>query len=252
LLLCFAARPLPAQDAPAETRALAVTQDDLLNRYCEANGGREHLKNVRSLRIEAVMTMRDGGTGKLIYIKEQPFYMRSIWYGPNGTVVRKGYNGQHSWELFQNFDGRERFSYLPGRPQDVFEWVLVDPEACGATLEMLPLERVGRDECYRVRASYADGTIRDFWLDTTTLCEVRVEATSPDGRVSTFLVEKPAKYDGIWFPGVQREIMPDGSFGTAIEITDVQMNIGLLPCFFDPPQRWLNQKPETQDSGTAK
>jgi len=248
-LLCLMSLcPLVAQDVPAETRALASTLDDVIERYCEASGGREHIKAVRSLRIETVLTMADGSSGKLVYIKKQPYYMRSIWYGPRGIVVRKGFNGKRAWELFQGPDGRERLSYLDGRLSEIFEWVLADPEACGATLTMLPVERVGREECYRVRATYADGNVRDFWLDTASLCEVRVTETRKNGATTTFLIEKPLKYDGIWFPGVQREIMPDGSTGNTIEILDVQMNIGLLPCFFDPPEGLLGpESPQNTD-----
>jgi hypothetical protein len=51
-------------------------------------------------------------------------------------------------------------------PLDVFEWVLANPQASGAVLEMLPLERDGRNECYRVRATYASGMVKDYWLVT--------------------------------------------------------------------------------------
>jgi hypothetical protein len=40
-------------------------------------------------------------------------------------------------------------------------------------------------------------------------------------------------------PVFQRELLPDGSYGQQLRIDDVQLNIGLVHCFFDPPQEML-------------
>ncbi len=228
--------PLAAQDAAP---ALARNLGELLDRYCEANGGRERINNVRSLRVEATLTLPSGASGKMVFIKQSPNFVRSVWYGPRNLVVRKGYNGVEAWEHVSEPGGRDRYGYVDKPPLDVFEWVLANPQASGAVLEMLPVERDGRSECYRVRASYASGMVKDYWLDTASYRELRVEERQPGKPPVCHVIEEHQKFDGIWFPLFQRELLPDGSYGQQLRIDDVQMNIGLVHCFFDPPQEML-------------
>jgi hypothetical protein len=225
--------------AASGDQSLATTLDAFLERYYAANGGKDKLLSVRSMRIETNLFLKDGQAGKLIYVSEQPNLVRSVWYGPRGTVLRRGYNGAQSWEMTTMPDGSEKGHIGTDAPGAFFEWVIANPEACGAKLEFLPMERSERMEYYRVKAVYLDGTMKDYWLDAASLCDVKVVKTHPDGTTSTFIVEKPVKYDGIWFPGVQRELDSKGVEVNRIELLDVQMNIGLLSCLFDPPEELL-------------
>ncbi|MBN1403418.1 MAG: hypothetical protein JW942_02980 [Opitutales bacterium] len=230
-----------AQDVAAREQSLARNLDELLERYCAANGGRETINSVRSLRVEAVLSTADGQSGTMIFIKQKPNFIRTSWHSNNGVIISKGFNGTQAWEHVSFPNGDERYSFISKVPRDVFEWVLADPEGCGATLEMLPIERDGSRELYHVRASFAaTGFVCDYWLDAVSLCEVRVRERDADGTETESIVEKPFRQDGIWFPGVQREVLPDGSSGNVVEVKDVQMNIGLLHCFFDPPKELVD------------
>jgi hypothetical protein len=238
LFVCFPIfAPLAAEQPVEMAQApLATTLDDLLARYYEANGGREHMLAIRSLRVDASLTMSDGSSGSLVYIKSQPNLVRSTWRSDRGMEIRRGNNGSQGWESVTMPDGRTRMRLGGGVPPDMFEWVLCSPESCGAVLEMLPTVRDGRQEYYRVMARFADGTTKEYWLDSLALNETRVVCTDSDGAQKIYLVPRSVKYDGIWFPAVQREIAADGSTVGEVVLNDVQMNIGLLPIFFDPPE----------------
>ena len=228
---------LQAEDAVvADSSTLAVTLDSFLERYFKANGGKDKILLMRSIRAEAALTLADGRKGNLVYVYQQPGYMRSVWFGPAGVTLRRGNNGKQSWELVSMPDGTIKGRMTNDMPGQMFEWTIANPESCGATLEFLPVERAERAEYYRIKAKYADGRIKNYWLDTATLAEVKVEETLADGKVKTFLIDKSIRYDGIWFPALQRELDQDGRELNRIELLDVQMNIGLLPCFFDPPE----------------
>ena len=228
-------------DVQQDTHELATTLDVFRDRYFTANGGKDKMLSVHSMRVEAVLTRADGVSGKIVYIKEQPSYMRSIWYGPRGMVLRRGSNGTKSCEMVTLANGQEKGRIADDMPADVFEWVIANPDSCGAKLEMLPVERSERSECYHIAAHFANGKVKDYFVDTTTFSEVRVVETATDGKKKTFLVQAPVKFDGIWFPGTQIELNADGTESNRIEIKDVQLNIGLLPCFFDPPEELLDK-----------
>jgi hypothetical protein len=253
LLSCFSGAYGADEQDDKDTHGLVTTIEKFRERYFVANGGREKLLSIRSMRVEALLTRADGVQGKIIYIKESPALVRSIWYGPRGIVLRRGSNGVKSWEMLTTADGTQKGRITTDMPSDVFEWVIANPEGCGATLELLPVERSERAEYYHVRAKFADGRQKDYFLDTTSFGEARVVDTAADGTEKTYLVDKPVKFDGIWFPGVQMELASDGKELNRIEIVDVQMNVGLLPCFFDPPEEILQaMDQETQPASSQQ
>jgi hypothetical protein len=236
-----------ASGAPMNSDEPARTLDDFRDRYFVANNGKDKMLSVQSMRVEAVLSRPGEEGGKIIYIKQKPNYVRSVWYGPKGVVLRHGYNGVVAWEMVTFPDGTEKGRISNEVPGDVFEWVIASPESCGATLELLPLERLERSENYHVRATFASGVVKDYYIDTMTFCETKVIEKSKDGTVKTYVVETPQKFDGIWFPGVQIEYDQSGKEIARVEVKDVQMNIGLLPCFFDCPKA-LQPTPEGQPS----
>lgn len=243
LILLFAAVPSRAAEPAAADDDLASDLPTFLEKYCAANGGRENLLSIRSLRMEATLTMVNGTKGGMIYISQLPGYMRSVWSGPRGETVRRGFNGVISWELRTRPDGSEVGSIGTSVPGPVFDWVLANPAAVGAELEFLPVERSDRSEAYHVRARYADGRLKDYYLNTVTLAESKVVETAIDGTVRTVVIDKSMKRNGIWFPQVQREMDASGAEVLSIEVSDVQLNIGLLPVFFDPPKKLLDPVP---------
>ena len=238
--------PDEAADAP-DSGEIAKTLKDFRERYFVANNGKDKMLSVRSMRVEAELTRPDGDGGKMVFIKQKPNYVRSVWYAPRGMTVRKGYNGKESWELVTAPNGSEKGRILPEVPPDVFEWVIADPEACGAKLEMLPVERSERSELYHIRATFNDGRVKNYYLDTTSFCESKVVETETDGTVKTFVVESPIKYNGIWFPGVQIQYDASGKEVARVKIDDVKMNVGIFPCFFDPPESLKN----SEDTGNS-
>lgn len=243
LVLLFVAAPLRAADTAADTDDLARDLPSFLDRYFAANGGKDNLLSIRSLRVEASLAFASGAKGELVYISQLPGYIRSVWTGPRGEVVRHGYNGVVAWELRTRADGTETGRVGTSVPGPMFDWVIANPSAAGATLEFLPVERQDRLERYHIRATYANGRVKDYFLDTTTLAEVKVVDRETSGAVRTILIDKSIKRNGIWFPQTQREVDDSGASVLSIEVSDVQLNLGLLPVFFDPPKKLMDSIP---------
>jgi hypothetical protein len=206
-----------------------------VDKYLAANGGVDKLQNIHSMRIEAVRTVKDGSCGNLVYLSRFPNLERSVWHGPRNFEFKRGFDGKRSWSYSCTFDGKAALNMSSARQPALFDWTILDPNRCGASLELLPSETVGSVPCYRVKATFASGAVRDFWFETATLRLVKTVDTAVGGGQRFFVIDRSIKVDGVWYPQVMREVDSNGVELERIVFMDVQTNIALLPSFAEPP-----------------
>ncbi|MDX2109379.1 MAG: hypothetical protein SFY80_03970 [Verrucomicrobiota bacterium] len=223
------------------------TAEALVDAYIEANGGKDHIKTISSVRMIGKVTedneqSKGAITYDVVLIKKRPSLRRMIlrW---QGRAIHIGYNGETAWRRIVGENAAET-TIITGKDAEQFaadsqfDGPLVHWQERSIKLELLGLDMIGRSECYVLRTTETNGTVTDTYIDTRTFTELKVvNERSVDGKVEKIetLMSGYRKYDSIWLAmRIQRSV--NGKISSDMVVESVDINFGVFNDYFDPPK----------------
>jgi hypothetical protein len=185
--------------------AHAQTVDDIIEKNIAAMGGKEKLATLNSERLEGALSVQ--GTDVSIVITK----LHNVGMRTDISVA-----GTENYIIVTPTKGT---SFMPvlgqSSPQDMpddqfktaqnmldLHGTFVDYKAKGITAELKGKETVDGTECYKITATFKNGNVTDFYLDTKTYRLYKTSAKSKmnGADVDTIYTNYKQTADGFWFP----------------------------------------------------
>jgi hypothetical protein len=158
--------------------AMAQTVDEVVDKYVEAIGGKEKLKNLQTIYMETVSVMQNGNevTSKMWKVNDK-LVRREINFGMGSmTSVITDKEGWSS-------NPRNGNKFEPVSPEALkmqqgeldVPGPLVDYKAKGHTAELQGKEDVNGKECYKIKMTLKSGRDLTYYIDTKDYYIVRMK-----------------------------------------------------------------------------
>lgn len=236
LFLFFA--QLQAQTTPPR---LLTTAEEVLQAYLDANGGKELVDNIRSVRLTGKIT-EDGATYDIVLVKKRP-NLRKLIMLYQGSRITLAYDGQTAWRevvgrggrLLAILEGEEKRTFVE---DSSFDGPLVDWQQKGNTIKLVRTEEMGRTDAYVIEITEPGGKQSEVWIEAQTMQEIKTRTfrSKPDGGVSKIetLMSDYRKFDGIWMALTVERFVDDKSV-SLMKISDLNTNFGVFNDYFAPP-----------------
>jgi outer membrane lipoprotein-sorting protein len=166
-----------------------LSADEILERNFAALGGRERIRAVRTLYLEA--TLEAGGRSEPLKLYWQRPDRLRIEAPNEGLDTLQVFDGEKAWFTYpalpgfevQILDGADREAL---RAQaDLVEGPTFDYAAKGHRVELLGRGKLPEGEAWRLLLTTAQGDVRTLWFDAATFLQVREERREfrPNGDV---------------------------------------------------------------------
>ena len=162
----------------ATTSVTAQTVDEVVDKYVEAIGGKEKLKNLQSIYMETVSVMQNGNemTSKMWKVNEK-LMRREINFGMGSmtSVI----TDKEGW----NSNPRNGNKFEPVTPEVLkmqqgeldCAGPLVDYKSKGHTAELQGKEDVEGKECYKIKMTLKSGRDLTYYIDTKDYYIIRMK-----------------------------------------------------------------------------
>jgi len=167
-LLCFA----------ASLGGSAQTVDEIIAKNIQAHGGMEKLKSVQTMRTSGKYV---SGSFRAAFVQEnkRPGKVREENI-IQGTAEVQAYDGKTGWEV-SPFEGRKDAQLLS--EDDLKSLIddadidgqLVDYKEKGHQAELVGHDPVEGTDCYKIKLTLKNGTVRYYYLDTDSYLELKIE-----------------------------------------------------------------------------
>lgn len=215
--------------------------ESILSRYIEANGGREAIDAILSLRL-AGKVFEDGQVLDLVVVKKRP-NLKLLILRREGSRITLGYDGESTWRMLET-GGRRQVSRVPSADAEDFEsdvrfdGPLVDPLENGYEVTMQGIEFVDRLECFRLRLAKPGRPTMDLFVETRQLRELKAilwDGDPDEGKVlSTTRYSDHRRVGRIW---VAHEVLRSAGSGveSRLVVDSVSLNVGMVDTLFSMP-----------------
>jgi hypothetical protein len=229
-LAAFATTPALAQPA----RPLAITAQEIVQRYIAARGGLEKMRAIRTLAFRGP-PRPNGKPGRQI-LRARPFFL---------SIGSEGNDGS-PWEAYDEYGLQPRVTDAPGaalRHTAYFDDPLVMSLEPGWAIELTGTERIGDRDTWRLRVRYPDGFTSESFVDKTTWLLVARRITAPVHAFAEPVTSQAVFGDyrpvnGVLFPFSLREVdLQSGETMDASVWQSIEANVPLAPSVFSPPPR---------------
>jgi hypothetical protein len=187
--------------------ANAQTVDEVIEKNTAAMGGKEKLAMLNSVRMEGGMSVQ--GTDVSLTITK----LHNVGSRTDISVM-----GTENYIIITAAKG---FSFMPvfgqSAPQDMAEdqfkagqnlldlkGTFVDYKTKGINAELMGKETVDGTECYKIKATFKNGNVTDFYIDTKTdrlyktVTKANINGEATD--VYSLFTNYKQNADGYWFP----------------------------------------------------
>ncbi len=217
------------------TTAMSQTVDEVVDKYTEAIGGKEKLKNLQSVYMETVSVMQNGNeaTSK-IWKVDNKLVRREINFGMGSmTSVMTDKEGWNSNPRNGNkFEPMTADAVLAQQAEIDCEGPLVDYKAKGHTAELLGTEDVEGTPCYKVKLTLKSGRDLTYYIDTKNYYIIRMKTKGgggmggqrPGGSADTELIIDYSDYrklpEGYVFPYATTRV----GMGASTNIEKIEVN----------------------------
>lgn len=228
---------------PAVLPGAEMTLDAIVEAYLRANGGRESIEAIQSVRITGRIeeyTAEGVTRSELVVLKKRPDYRR-ILLKRGGDIIHLGYDGTAAWRAVERPGVGFRLLEMGAEEartfarDSEFDGALLRLEEAGIKADLLGLERVGDHACHRLRLTYPDGEVAVLYVDREEFKEIQVvrpvEGEEPG--IARYLDHE--KRNGVWFPK-QVERYKGDKLEATTTIETIDLNVGVLSSYFDAPQ----------------
>ena len=165
LLLSFAA---PAQ-----------TADQIIAKYIEKSGGYQKIQAIKSVRTTSKFTGGGGFEAVIVSERKRPNQLRQE-FQIQGMAATDAYDGKTGWKI-NPFEGKKDAESLAEDElksiieSSDFDGPLVDLSKKGNKVEYLGKEDFDGSEVFKLKVTLANGTIKNYFLDTEYYLPLKVE-----------------------------------------------------------------------------
>jgi hypothetical protein len=223
ILCCFIFLIFAVQQCSAQTYIENVTPQIVIEKAIEAMGGKEYLKSISTLYTKSLIKIN--GKDCFYVVKEMKPNMGSFEVMRNDTVIYKN-----------SFDGRKAHAYSNNKrvntskntyanikyKRNIFnELDYLDPSIW--KIELVGHEDVENEDCYQIKATLANGSVRLVCYSTKTFYLIKEEnLTNIEGRYEKTIKSEFKKQDKLIYPSVMKLINQDNT--QILTIVNVKIN----------------------------
>lgn len=212
----------------------AQTVDEIIARNIQAHGGIEKLKSVQTLRTTGKFVARRGVRIAFVQENKRPNKVREEDI-VQGTARVEAYDGKTGWEV-SPFQGRKDPQLLseddlkPLIEDADIDGQLVDYKQKGHKAELVGHDAVEGTDCYKIKLTLNNGTVRYYYLDTDSNLELKIETQ----RMIRGAVEETEVYfgdyeqvNGMYFPFAFEAAEKGSPNRTPYTVEKVEINVPL-------------------------
>ncbi len=238
ICLCFAFSSVQAQEV-----------DEILKNYFESMGGLEKIKEMKSTKMEGIMSMGPMEFPGVITAMEPN--LQRVDVNVQGKEIVQAYDGETAW-MVNPFQGGEAAQKMPEEMaeemvNDEFQDSFIDYKDKGHKVELLGREEVEGAETYKIKLTKKNGDIEYYYFDTEYYIPIMTKSTVKSGpgkgqEVETYLSDYQ-EVDGIMMP-FYIETKTGGETMQKITIKEVVLNPEIEEGFFDFPAASEEDKEE--------
>lgn len=216
--------------------------ESVLKAIMEANGGKDSIENVRSLRVLGRM---EGLERKVSFslLKKRP-NLKKIIIMYKGRTLERSFDGETGWNRVVSEAGERVEIVGQGIEMEVAFEADFDGPLLGENLNLEEIrfvgtERLGRLEVYVLEVQRAREQKSRHYVDTRTMREVKTEFISLEAEepvvVSESRFSNYTKVGGVWFAKTIERYSATGEFIERIEIDRIDLNPGIFDWSFAVP-----------------
>ena len=233
LLLSLAA-PATAQDV-----------EEVLAKHYEAIGGLDNWRSVESMRLGGKMVISAMGVeAPFAMVAKRPDKAR-VEFTIQGMTGIQATDGETAW-MIMPFMGSTKAERMPEEDAKIFrreadiDGPLVGWKESGYQVELVGREEVEGTETFKVRVTYGDGAVRQYYLDAEYYLPVKIE-DSREVQGSTVTVEQSLgdykEVDGLMMAHtieVKTPAQPAAS--RVLTVDKVELNVAVEDSSFTMPE----------------
>lgn len=212
--------------------ASAQTVDELIAKNIQAHGGMEKLKSVQTIRTTGKYITPGGLRVGYVEESKRPNKLRQENI-VQGAAEIEAYDGKTSWEI-NPFQGRKDPQLLS--EDDSKELIedadidgqLVDYKEKGHKAEFVGHDAVEGTDCFKIKLTLKNGTVRYYYLDADSYLELKIE----NHRMIRGAIQETELYlgdyeqvNGIYFPFASESGEKGNPNHTKATIEKIEMNV---------------------------
>lgn len=185
------------------TSTFAQNIDEIIAKNTAVRGGAEKMLAIKTLRIENTMTTQFGDfENKIVLLVGKA--MRSDTKIMENELVQ-AYDGTTAWAIMPTMMGgsgsAEALSpeMAKGIDSQKDPFPFLNYAEKGNKIELVGTEKVNGNDTHRLKITYKDGAISEFWLNATDGQMVKVAATQ-NGQTGEVFYSNFKEFNGVTFP----------------------------------------------------
>jgi outer membrane lipoprotein-sorting protein len=165
--------------AVAVSGAAAQSVDEIIAKNIQAHGGLEKLKSVQTIRTTGKYIFPGGFRANLVEENKRPDKIREETI-VQGAAAIEAYDGKTSWDI-NPFQGRKDPELMSEDDSKALiegadvDGQLVDYKEKGHKAEFIGHDSVEGTDCYKIKLTLKDGTVRYYYLDADSYLELKIE-----------------------------------------------------------------------------
>jgi hypothetical protein len=225
------------------TRAQApgMTAKEVAAKNVEAMGGAAQFQAVQSIKVTGKLRFPDGKVWGFT-VRHMGSNQMRIDLDVSGQAITQAFDGTTGWQVSpgtapQALDGDELKSLIDQAANAVGS-PLVDYEARGNTVELLPEDAVDGKPCYVLKVTLKTGNTMTMYFDKKTFLEVReVLPRTNDGKDATIVetVSDFKKFGALYLPSLYVSGPRENPQETALVIEGMEFNPPMDAAIFRMP-----------------
>ena len=211
----------------SDAKAIEVIQKSI-----ELSGGKEKLSSIKSMTRKMEINMPFGISESEAWYKDGKFYMKSSMQG--NVMFEQKYDGTRAFvggmQGNQTIDDEKMIKQIANQGKIFPQLTMVNGEV---TLKHDGMEKIEGQECHRILATDADGTISKMFFNATTGLLARMATTGEfqGTKVETVIDLKDYKpVDGILF--AHKMQLNNGQFQMEMKVTELKFNVDIPDSMF--------------------
>ncbi len=221
--------------------------DAVLAAHYEALGGKEKLESVEAVRFLGVMSIGEDLESPFVMILKRPLKSR-LEFTVEGRMGVQAFDGSTAW-FISPMMGKSSATVMPEEQakamaeQADLDGPLVNWESKGHQLVLLGVTELDSGAAYEIEVTLATGTVRSYFLDTTSLLAVRqvgkVTLQGDEFEIETHL-KRYGEVGGLMFPHLVESRANGAPTGQRFAIDLIELNLEVSDDLFIMP---VNEAP---------
>lgn len=232
-----------ASGVAAQSRAPALSTDELIARHEAARGGLPALRAIHTVTMSG--TMRPGGFDAQLHFSETIARPGSVRMEATlqGLTLVQAYDGTSGWQI-QPFQGRKDPEAVSAddakslEEEADFEGGLIDYRAKGSTVDNLGVTDIDGAPAYALRVSLKNGDQETYYIDPDAMLTIRVVTRQRLRGAEVFSQTDYGDYekvDGVYFPFEVAAGPKDSTVQQRITYDKIVANAPVDPAYFARP-----------------